>query len=1447
MPSAQAGSQFLMWSEDGKTFASFGPNQEIRIHTGQIEFLKGCADGGADDFIEPFADIYVVPSGQGLPDEKLQDVSGSPNTVEGVHGGLFISEVIGYTTPGGKIGPGKYTVVYDECQDGKVSPEDKVFPDAFEVVFPTDMPDIMADPAIARAKAKAAEAQEWYESVHAAYKDFFAIQSKLGTVGKVWQCGGLKETAISVSTSFSLTLVCPKMGGGPLPGTTTSWDVQNSALFDGFFTGLTMGVEWATGVNPKQLALKQILSTASHYRGIAADPPNPDFQKLTPLDTRELLETESNDPETIAFVGIGNELGNEAPLLKAFLTSIEKYQGSAIEKNGDWSLIHARAVQDYAAQLKLQIARTNKAIEIAKNVLDADPRPLDQTATDLQAFRDEVAAQGFDPDFVRDLKNMGLTNSQISEMKTNLVADSFSFNKNGLLNQLDSLRTTNQSLSAAFEELAKNMNENWIAYLTAMPSVNDRAPIVNAGGPYSGPEGSTITFDGSASTSPSEIVKYEWDLDGDGAFDDATEAKPTFAYDRNTNKLVGLKVTNADGWSNIGYATVFIENSNHGPTITSMSPDRAETVVIAGDAKDFAIEATDPEGDQVQIEWYVDRVHVGTGSGFTYKPSDDKVGKHIIEAIVTDSSHRSGYETVSWPVSVLMPDNDGDKWNANVDCNDGDSTVNPGAKEKRGNGKDDDCNPETSDISLSPKALFYPDGLGKNVALFESGAKVEAFSSQYDSGHSAQLMLDTNLNSNPWATAQRDNQWVKISLADNKTYLIDRIQVMPRPGFPSQRVKDFEVAVSTTTLDDGAFKTVLKATTANNGTLQEFKLTQPVLAKYIMYRPLNSHGGDTVISTQQFKVKTSQVSTPTVTFANQSTDPENDIVSWEWNFGDNTPVSTEKNPTHVYAEPGTYTISLKATDEAGNTSSYSLDQIVQSADFAFLPKTPKEGEYVNFYNTSVGFDEGNIVSSTWKFGDGSSPFTTTAGTYDHIYRDNETYTITLETVDKNGKKQQVTKTITPVNVAPTVDVGRDITVRSEQKLTFSANIYDPGADAKTCRWDFGDGTTSDICTTSHTYPSLEKDAPDKVYTATLTVTDDDGGSTKDSKDITVRAVRDPKLVALYTFDNDFKDYSGNNNHGTPTGNMTFADGIKGKAAKFDGKSGIKVMDDDSLDLSTAFSFSMWLYKEDQGVGGWSPILSKGDTTEYGPYALLHDPSGVSPGVRLTGGSTTSPDHLFTTVKTNLKEWYLFTTTWDGSNVKFYVNETLVDTKPWNDVFKNDNGQLLIGYDPPGVTEYFRGLMDDFRAYNYSLSPAEITDLYNNRLPEDQEPPVTTAKITPENPNGTNGWYTKDASITLTAVDQDSGVEKTEYRINNGEWKVYTGAIPATENGPYTVEFHSIDKNGNIEGIKSISFKLDTTKPFTMANVVPGEPDGTNEWYKSPVSITLSPSDEGAGV
>jgi len=52
-------------------------------------------------------------------------------------------------------------------------------------------------------------------------------------------------------------------------------------------------------------------------------------------------------------------------------------------------------------------------------------------------------------------------------------------------------------------------------------------PIANAGGSYSGPEGSDVLLDGSASWDPDgTIAGYAWDFNGDGQYDDAAGAMP---------------------------------------------------------------------------------------------------------------------------------------------------------------------------------------------------------------------------------------------------------------------------------------------------------------------------------------------------------------------------------------------------------------------------------------------------------------------------------------------------------------------------------------------------------------------------------------------------------------------------------------------------------------------------------------------------------------------------------------------------------------------------------------------------------------------------------------------------------------------------------------------------------------------------------------------------------
>ena len=82
-------------------------------------------------------------------------------------------------------------------------------------------------------------------------------------------------------------------------------------------------------------------------------------------------------------------------------------------------------------------------------------------------------------------------------------------------------------------------------------------PVADAGGPYNGVVGSPITFDGSASYDPNAgqgipgdtIVSWEWDLDGDGQFDDASGEIVQNTWTAPYSGNIGLKVTDDAGLS----------------------------------------------------------------------------------------------------------------------------------------------------------------------------------------------------------------------------------------------------------------------------------------------------------------------------------------------------------------------------------------------------------------------------------------------------------------------------------------------------------------------------------------------------------------------------------------------------------------------------------------------------------------------------------------------------------------------------------------------------------------------------------------------------------------------------------------------------------------------------------------------------------------------------------
>ncbi len=96
-------------------------------------------------------------------------------------------------------------------------------------------------------------------------------------------------------------------------------------------------------------------------------------------------------------------------------------------------------------------------------------------------------------------------------------------------------------------------------------------------------------------------------------------------------------------------------------------------------------------------------------------------------------------------------------------------------------------------------------------------------------------------------------------------------------------------------------------------------------------------------------------------------------------------------------------------------------------------------------------------------------------------------------------------------------------------------------------------------------------------------------------------------------------------------------------------------------------------------------------------------------------------------------------------------------------------------------------------------------------------PVTTAAVFGEK-DGSK--YTGAAAVNLTSTDATSGVEKILYRVDGGSWSAYTENIGLSTTGTHVVEFYSVDRAGNAEGVKNVSLTITTGSP----GIVFQEPD-----------------------
>ncbi|MFV9503855.1 MAG: ExeM/NucH family extracellular endonuclease [Oscillochloridaceae bacterium umkhey_bin13] len=104
-------------------------------------------------------------------------------------------------------------------------------------------------------------------------------------------------------------------------------------------------------------------------------------------------------------------------------------------------------------------------------------------------------------------------------------------------------------------------------------------------------------------------------------------------------------------------------------------------------------------------------------------------------------------------------------------------------------------------------------------------------------------------------------------------------------------------------------------------------------------------------------------------------------------------------------------------------------------------------------------------------------------------------------------------------------------------------------------------------------------------------------------------------------------------------------------------------------------------------------------------------------------------------------------------------------------------------------------------------PAIGTIDFADRTP-DLTPPTTTARVSGvSNPLCPSDCFANQATVTLSAEDDRSGVATTSYRVNGGTFQNYSTPFVITNEGANLVEFFSTDNVGNVEAVQRLAVNV----------------------------------------
>lgn len=415
------------------------------------------------------------------------------------------------------------------------------------------------------------------------------------------------------------------------------------------------------------------------------------------------------------------------------------------------------------------------------------------------------------------------------------------------------------------------------------------------------------------------------------------------------------------------------------------------------------------------------------------------------------------------------------------------------------------------------------------------------------------------------------------------------------------------------------------------------------------------------------------------------------------------------------------------------------------------------------------------------------------------------------------------------NKAPTAVIKADITSgQAPLKVSFDATgSSDPENGGLTYQWDLdGDGTFD------ATGPEVSRTYPDNgQFQARLKVTDPQGKSGLSSRQITVGntaptiritsppdggffdwgdavpygiAVEDPEdgttpdcAKAAWTFG------LGHNQHGHPVNSGTGCTG--GVVTPADAGHG---------DTENVFGVLGITYT-DKGAGGVPPATGDAQVV-LNPALMQAEHHDSAEGVTITDDTTASGQRKLTSfdagdwiaydpvsfagingLKTRASGAGTLALRWGAADAEPFTTVPVPAGEGWQTV------TTALANAPSGSGELFVTSSGGVELDSLTFQGAGVAD---------RTAPKVSAALDPPRPDGDEGWYTGNVSLTVSATDNGT-VAGRQYSVDGGTtWLSANAAVTLSAEGATTVRYRATDNGGNVSEVGSLTVRIDRTGP-----------------------------------